>query len=60
MDLVTFSEKILNVNLHFCTVSAHLREHKCIQNLVKYLRWSFLQKYLTVEVINYFLQKDPF
>ena len=30
---------------------------ECIQNLVKYLRWSFLQKQLRLKSVNYFRKK---
>ena len=49
---IHFSAGVLPVNLNDLG-----QEQRWIQDPVKNLRWSFLQRYLTAETINYFGKK---
>ena len=47
-----------NLKLHKITHDDYCNQRR-IHNSVKYLKWSFLQKQLMTEVINYLRKKPP-
>ena len=49
----------INSHTSLCLIFFKLKLQRCIQNYAERLRWSSLQKWLTVENLSPFLQGAP-